>query len=69
MPYYVSGGVKEQKDLKSTPVGVMCDPSFFQKGLKRQGITRTSRIPNERGYDAIRRLFLIEMAKVSVDLK
>ena len=25
--------------------------------------------PNERGYDAIRRLFLIEMAKVSEDLK
>ena len=25
--------------------------------------------PNERGYDAIRRLFLIEMAKVSQDLK
>lgn len=25
--------------------------------------------PNERGYDAIRRLFLIELAKVSADLK
>jgi NADPH-dependent 2,4-dienoyl-CoA reductase/sulfur reductase-like enzyme/rhodanese-related sulfurtransferase len=31
LPYYVSGVVKEQKDLMSTPVGVLRDPGFFQK--------------------------------------
>ena len=30
LPYYVSGVVKEQKELMSTPVGVVRDPVFFQ---------------------------------------
>jgi len=31
LPYYVSGVVKEQAELMSTPVGVVRDPEFFQK--------------------------------------
>ena len=31
LPYYVSGVVKEQKELMCTPVGVVRDPAFFQK--------------------------------------
>ncbi len=31
LPYYVSGVVKEQKELMSTPVGVVRDAAFFQK--------------------------------------
>jgi NADPH-dependent 2,4-dienoyl-CoA reductase/sulfur reductase-like enzyme/rhodanese-related sulfurtransferase len=31
LPYYVSGAVKEQKDLMSTPIGVVRDASFFMK--------------------------------------
>jgi NADPH-dependent 2,4-dienoyl-CoA reductase/sulfur reductase-like enzyme/rhodanese-related sulfurtransferase len=31
LPYYVSGVVKEQKELMSTPVGVVRDPVFFSK--------------------------------------
>jgi NADPH-dependent 2,4-dienoyl-CoA reductase/sulfur reductase-like enzyme len=31
LPYYVSGEVKEQKELMATPVGVVRDPVFFQK--------------------------------------
>ncbi len=31
LPYYVSGVVKEQRELMSTPVGVVRDPAFFQK--------------------------------------
>jgi len=31
LPYYISGVVKEQKELMSTPVGVVRDPVFFQK--------------------------------------
>jgi NADPH-dependent 2,4-dienoyl-CoA reductase/sulfur reductase-like enzyme/rhodanese-related sulfurtransferase len=30
LPYYVSGVVREQKELMSTPVGVVRDPVFFQ---------------------------------------
>src|SRR5581483_3821841 len=30
LPYYVSGTVKEQRDLMSTPIGVVRDPAFFQ---------------------------------------
>ncbi|MBN2064816.1 MAG: FAD-dependent oxidoreductase [Sedimentisphaerales bacterium] len=30
LPYYISGVVKEQKELMSTPVGVVRDPVFFQ---------------------------------------
>jgi NADPH-dependent 2,4-dienoyl-CoA reductase/sulfur reductase-like enzyme/rhodanese-related sulfurtransferase len=30
LPYYVSGVVKEQKELMSTPVGTVRDPVFFQ---------------------------------------
>ena len=29
LPYYVSGVVKEQRELMSTPVGVVRDPAFF----------------------------------------
>jgi NADPH-dependent 2,4-dienoyl-CoA reductase/sulfur reductase-like enzyme/rhodanese-related sulfurtransferase len=31
LPYYVSGVVKEQAELMSTPVGVVRDPVFFQR--------------------------------------
>ncbi|MDX9866413.1 MAG: FAD-dependent oxidoreductase [Kiritimatiellia bacterium] len=31
LPYYVSGVVKEQKELMSTPAGVVRDPVFFSK--------------------------------------
>ena len=31
LPYYVSGVVKEQRELMSTPVGVVRDPVFFGK--------------------------------------
>ncbi len=30
LPYYVSGAVKEQKELMSTPAGAVRDPVFFQ---------------------------------------
>ena len=31
LPYYISGVVREQAELMSTPVGVVRDPVFFQK--------------------------------------
>ena len=41
LPYYVSGVVKEQKDLMSTPVGVLRDPGFFQKVKNVKVLTET----------------------------
>ena len=29
LPYYISGMVKERKDLMATPIGVLRDPEFF----------------------------------------
>lgn len=41
LPYYISGVVKEQKDLMSTPVGVIRDPAFFQKTMDVRVLHRT----------------------------
>ena len=41
LPYYVSGVVKEQAELMSTPVGVVRDPVFFQKVKNVRVINQT----------------------------
>ena len=41
LPYYVSGVVKEQKELMCTPVGVVRDPVFFQKVKNVHVMNRT----------------------------
>ena len=41
LPYYVSGVVKEQAELMSTPVGVLRDPVFFQKVKNVHVLNRT----------------------------
>lgn len=41
LPYYISGVVKEQAELMSTPVGVLRDPVFFQKVKKVRVLNRT----------------------------
>ena len=49
LPYYVSGEVKEQKDLMCTPVGVVRDSVFFQnvKNLKILNRTEALRIDRQ----------------------
>ena len=41
LPYYVSGTVKAQKDLMSTPIGVLRDPAFFEKVKNFKVLTET----------------------------
>ena len=41
LPYYVSGVVKEQKELMSTPIGVVRDAVFFQKVKNVHVLNRT----------------------------
>ncbi len=42
LPYYISGAVKEQKELMATPVGVVRDPVFFQNVKNVKVLNRTT---------------------------
>lgn len=48
LPYYVSGVVKEQKELMATPVGVVRDPVFFQQVKNFHVLNRTEAIQVDR---------------------
>lgn len=47
-PYYVSGVVKEQKELLSTPVGTVRDPVFFQNIKQVVTMNRTEAVEIDR---------------------
>jgi len=48
LPYYVSGVVKEQAELMSTPVGVVRDPGFFHKVKNVHVLNQTNAISVDR---------------------
>jgi NADPH-dependent 2,4-dienoyl-CoA reductase/sulfur reductase-like enzyme/rhodanese-related sulfurtransferase len=48
LPYYVSGVVKEQKALMSTPIGVVRDAAFFQKVKNVKVLTETEALEIDR---------------------
>jgi len=48
LPYYVSGEVKEQKELMCTPVGAVRDPVFFQKVKNVHVMTETEAMEIDR---------------------
>ena len=54
LPYYVSGTVREQKDLMSTPIGVVRDPAFFQKVKNFKVLTETEALEIDRAGKRIR---------------
>jgi NADPH-dependent 2,4-dienoyl-CoA reductase/sulfur reductase-like enzyme len=54
LPYYVSGMVKEQKDLMSTPVGVLRDPAFFQKVKGFKVLAETEALEIDRARKRVR---------------
>ena len=54
LPYYVSGIVKEQKDLMSTPIGVLRDPGFFQKVKNVKVLTETEALEIDRARKRVR---------------
>ncbi len=53
LPYYVSGVVKEQKELMSTPVGTVRDPVFFQHVKNVKVLNRTEAIRIDREHKRI----------------
>jgi NADPH-dependent 2,4-dienoyl-CoA reductase/sulfur reductase-like enzyme/rhodanese-related sulfurtransferase len=54
LPYYVSGMVKEQKDLMSTPVGVVRDAAFFQKVKNVKVLNETEALEVDRTQKRVR---------------
>lgn len=54
LPYYVSGEVKEQKELMCTPVGVVRDPVFFQKVKNVHVLTETEALEVDRPGKRVR---------------
>ena len=54
LPYYVSGVVKEQKDLMCTPVGAVRDPVFFQKVKNVRVMNQTEALEIDRSAKRLR---------------
>ena len=54
LPYYISGVVAEQKELMSTPIGVLRDPGFFQKVKNVRVLNRTEATEIDRKGRRIR---------------
>lgn len=54
LPYYISGVVKDQKELMSTPVGVVRDPVFFQKVKNVHVMNRTEAVEIDRKAKRLR---------------
>ncbi len=54
LPYYVSGVVKEQKALMSTPIGVVRDAGFFQKVKNVKVLTETEALEIDRAGKRVR---------------
>lgn len=60
LPYYVSGVVKEQKELMSTPVGVMRDSVFFRKVKNVHVMNETEAVKIDRVGKRVRILTLTD---------
>ena len=54
LPYYVSGAVKEQKELMSTPVGTVRDSVFFQHVKNVKVLNETEAMEIDRGGKRLR---------------
>jgi NADPH-dependent 2,4-dienoyl-CoA reductase/sulfur reductase-like enzyme/rhodanese-related sulfurtransferase len=54
LPYFVSGAVKERKDLMSTPIGVVRDAAFFQKVKGVQVLMETEALEIDRAGKRVR---------------
>jgi len=54
LPYYVSGVVKDQKELMCTPVGAVRDPVFFQKVKNVRVLNHTEALEIDRKAKRVR---------------
>jgi len=69
LPYYISGVVKEQKELMSTPVGTVRDPVFFQnvKNVKVLNHTEATQIDRKNKTLAIHDLRNAKQSSLEYD--
>jgi len=69
LPYYISGDIKEQKELMETPVGVMRDPEYFEKmkGVKVYNRTEALRIDRKKKEVEARRIDTGEVFTLAYD--
>lgn len=54
LPYYLSGVVEDQRELMSTPVGVVRDPVFFQKVKNVHVLNHTEALEIDRASKRVR---------------
>ena len=54
LPYYVSGVVKEQKELMCTPIGVVRDPIFFRNVKNFHALNQTEALEVDRQNRRVR---------------
>lgn len=54
LPYYISGVVKEQRDLMATPLGSVRDPVFFQNVKNVKVLNRTEAVEIDRRAKRVR---------------
>lgn len=54
LPYYISGVVRDQKELMSTPLGSVRDPVFFQQVKNVQVLSQTEALAIDRRNKTIR---------------
>lgn len=69
LPYYVSGEVKEYRELMETPIGVLRDPDFFEKSknIKVYNRTEAIRIDREKKIVEARKLDTGEIFSLPYD--
>jgi len=54
LPYYISGVIKEQRELMCTPLGVVRDPVFFQEVKNFRVLNRTEAVEIDRPGKRVR---------------
>ncbi len=54
LPYYIAGMVKDQKELMCNPIGVIRDPSYFEKNKDVEVLNRTEAVEIDRVRKRVR---------------
>jgi NADPH-dependent 2,4-dienoyl-CoA reductase/sulfur reductase-like enzyme len=67
LPYYVSGVVKGQKELMSTPVGAVRDPVFFQNVKNVKVLNGTEATETDRAGKRLRVRDLVQGQELWLD--
>ncbi|MCE5341650.1 MAG: FAD-dependent oxidoreductase [Planctomycetaceae bacterium] len=67
LPYYISGAVKDQKELMSSPAGVVRDPIFFQQVKNVHLLNQTEAVEIDRKNKQVRVKHLIDNSQSVLD--